>query len=63
MEKWLVSLGGVVHPYASKAQQGLLHATAERGEISQGEIKGMAVTFSHLPEVVKRKKKVCQHVG
>jgi hypothetical protein len=52
-------------PYASKAQQRLLHAKAERGEISQGEIKGKdkATNFSHLPEMVKRKKKVRRHVG
>jgi hypothetical protein len=50
-------------PYASKAQQRLLHAKAERGEISQGEIKGKdkATNFSHLPEHVKRKKEKNGH--
>jgi uncharacterized protein YjhX (UPF0386 family) len=52
-------------PHASKAQQRLLHAKAARGEISQEEIKGKdnSTNFSHLREVVKRKKKVRQHVG
>ena len=46
-------------PYASKAQQRLLHSKAERGKISQGEIKGKdkATNFSHLPEHVEGKKK------
>jgi hypothetical protein len=50
-------------PYVSKAQQRLLHAKAERGEISQGEIEGKdkATNFSHLPEHVKGKKKGRQH--
>jgi len=54
-------------PYDSKAQQRLLHAKAERGEISQAEIKGKdkATNFSSLPEHVKsktKKGKVKKHV-
>lgn len=45
-------------PYASKAQQRLLHAKAERGEISREEIRGKDKTtdFSHLPERAHAKK-------
>ena len=51
--------------YASKAQQRLIHAKAERGEISQGEVKGKdkVTDFGHLPERVKGKKKGRQHGG
>lgn len=47
-------------PYASRAQQRLLHAKAERGEISQAEIKGKdkSTDFTNLPDHLKGKKKV-----
>jgi hypothetical protein len=45
-------------PYASKAQQRLLHAKAEQGEISKSEVEGKdkATSFAHLPERVIKKK-------
>jgi hypothetical protein len=45
-------------PYASKAQQRLLHAKAEQGEISKSEVEGKdkATSFAHLPERVTKKK-------
>jgi hypothetical protein len=47
-------------PYASRAQQRLFHAKAERGEISNAEIKGKdkATVFSDLPDYKKRRKKI-----
>ena len=45
-------------PYASRAQQRLLHAKAAKGEISVREIAGKdkATDFSTLPQHVKVKK-------